>query len=225
MGVTISGAQKLIKTLAILGGDVSLAGRNALRRGIKQIQVRAQEYAPREYGPLEESIKVQEAHPATGQWIETVYVDESTPALNRRRANGPVTVGSYANYAHDNIPGGIGTGAESMAKARSNGRRVGPRFMTRAFKDLKDEVKRDVEAAIQDAIARRDAKRASARSSTAKERAAPIRKPGKARRSAPKKPTSPKVVRAKKTPVRRTPKTKRAARVIRKAKKAKRSGK
>lgn len=222
MGVVVDGAQKLLKTLAILGGDVHLAGRNALRRGITKIQVRAQEYAPREYGPLEESIKVQESNPSRGAWIETVYVDESTPAPDRNRSTGPVTVGQYANYAHDNIPGGIGKGKESIAKARSNGRRVGPRFMTRAFKDLKDEVKRDVESAIQDAIARRDAKKASAPLRPAKDKAVPARKKAKAKRATPKKAAPAKAPRAKKAPVRRVPKAKRTNRVVRKPRKTRR---
>jgi hypothetical protein len=217
MGVVIDGAQKLIKTLAILGGDVHLAGRNAMRRGIVKIQTRAQEYAPREYGPLEESIKIQESNPSRGQWTETVYVDESQPAPDRQRKSGPVTVGQYAKFAHDNIPGGIGKGAESIAKARSNGRRVGPRFMARAFKDLKDEVKRDVEAAIQAAIARRDAKKASAPLRTARDKAAPVRKAKRPKRSAAKRSPAPKPARAKTTAVRRVPKTKRASRVTRKS--------
>ena len=200
MGVVIKGSEELAKTLSLLGGDVAMAGRYALRRGAILMAETAQKYAPLEYGPLEESIKVaKEEHLGVNSWQNKVFVDVATPAPRRKRKGRAVVVGDYATYAENNIPRGIGTGEESRAKAARLGVKVGPRFMSRAFRDTRPKIKADIEDSIAAALARRQIKRTAATQKTtsrtvsvasAKRKAwtpVVVKAPKKAKRAPPKK--------------------------------------
>lgn len=152
MGIKLRGAKRLVKTLEVVKNSAHEAGFQALEAGAKKIQKRARDYAPLEYGALEKSIKIKPHKISPVKRRYDVYVDESMPADKR----GPdVTVGKYAKYAEAGIPGGIGYGEESQRKAKRLGVKVGPRFMRRAYEELKDEVRKDVEGAIAAAIAGR----------------------------------------------------------------------
>lgn len=224
MGVVIKGSEELAKTLSLLGGDVAMAGRYALRRGAILMAETAQKYAPLEYGPLEESIKVaKEEHLGVNSWKNTVFVDVATPAPQRKRKGRAVTVGDYATYVENNIPRGVGRGEQSVAKAARLGVKVGPRFMSRAFRDTKPEIQADVESSIAAALARRQlggtavkpktTSRATSATTTRRRATTPVvvKAPAKAKRAPPKK-APVRTAKAKVTP-RKAPAVKRPRRV------------
>lgn len=183
MGVKVTGDRQLRKSLATVGRDVNLAGRAALRRGIRMIANRARDLAPIEYGHLESAIETTEKHLGVNAWQETVYVNPSIRASER---GSNVRVGKYARYVEDGIPDGIGRSPTSRAKAVERGAPVGPGFIRRAWNRLRPVVKRDVEAAIEAAIARKAAAASAAertKKTIAKTKAAPTNKRPTNRRS------------------------------------------
>jgi hypothetical protein len=159
MAVKVEGIDKLTKRMSVLGGDVNLAGRNELRRAARDMRDLARDYAPVEYRNLELAIQTLEEHLGPNRWTQTLFIEESDIAPERGMRNGrPVKVGDYARYAHQGIPGGIGQGARSQEKAARLGVRVGPRFIKRAYDDLKRPVYDRIKKAIADATERKIAK-------------------------------------------------------------------
>jgi hypothetical protein len=122
----------------------SRGSREALERGAKDIAKRAVEYAPVDYGYLEESIKTDKRKdPANRRMVYRVYVDYSVIADDTK------TVGDYAEAMHDpelHYPSGVyRLGPRSRAKDGGRGI-VGPKFLLRAFKDLEDKIVAEVKA-------------------------------------------------------------------------------
>lgn len=112
----------------------------------REIMRIAKEMAPREFGAIEEAIKIESARQRR-QWI--VYVDEATRRKgppNTRKGRG--TVGEYLAYVHD---GTYQLGEESREKQRTTRFRVGPKFMERA---LQSAIRRGTYRRLEDSARR-----------------------------------------------------------------------
>jgi hypothetical protein len=192
VGVKVRGELLLRKKLMNTGTAINKAAADALRAGARRIRDRARDYAPVEYGNLEDSIKLQEENRSQNTWNEIVYIDRTTPAPERGEG---AIVGDYAVYAHEGIVsgtkgGGIGQGPASIAKAQRLGVEVGPKFLERAFNENVARIRQEVidatkqaitsqeEASARKALAQRLLTAArSARGSTGPQRPSPVMRP------------------------------------------------
>lgn len=139
MGVKITGRDLdvLLKNELKRSGE---GAREALKRGAEKIAHRAREYAPVDEHNLEKSIDVMDPEKDKsrgGRHIFVVGIHEDTPVASRPG----VTVGDYSMIMHE---GSYNLGEKSREKAETTGKKVGPKFLERAWFELEDEIEKDV---------------------------------------------------------------------------------
>lgn len=151
-GVKIRGVKELLLSLQNTEDKATKAGFDALKEEAEKVQDFAKRGAPREYGPLEESITlevVDGGRNAQGRFTRrqiVVFVDENYPAPERPGG----VVGVYAVRMHE---GEYGLGLESLQKQMADPEvEVGPKFLERAADRVANEVEPNVAARVRGVI-------------------------------------------------------------------------
>jgi len=118
----------------------SEGARDALKRGAEKVANRAKEYVPVDEYNLESAIEVKDPErdlQRSGRYIFIVGVKDGSPVPSRPG----VTVGDYAYWIHDAT---YNLGPRSEQKAQETGKKVGPKYLERAWLELESEIERDV---------------------------------------------------------------------------------
>jgi hypothetical protein len=150
--VKVSGVTELLVTLQNIEQRATKAGFEALKEAAEKVQDFAKRGAPREFGPLEESITLEVTggeRDARGRFTRreiVVFVDENYPAPERPGG----VVGVYAVRMHE---GEYGLGLLSLQKQMADPEvEVGPKFLERAADRVAGEVETKVAGRVRSAI-------------------------------------------------------------------------
>lgn len=149
MGVILSGFDTFAASLRNTAERSSRGAREALQEGAENIKKRAIEYAYVDIGNLEKAIKT--ATMKDSEFIRrnmyVVYVDEDMDASTPD--NPGKTVGDYAFDLHE---GNFRLGPKSREKRDATGKRVGPKFLERAYQDFDEEIRAKAESKVTQGI-------------------------------------------------------------------------
>lgn len=154
MGVKIDFKPDLLEAAIRQIGDRAIKGMSGKMRQIA-IRMRdlAREYAPTKTGLLEESIDYAAIPGKRGRLSFVVFIDLDAPRRDAHRRGGEL--GDYAFIMEEELhPYGVQKGAryftlgpKSQAKA-SRGRKVGGRFLSRAFRAATKDIEREMAAEV-----------------------------------------------------------------------------
>jgi hypothetical protein len=149
MGFTVEGAAELVVLLENVSGKVRKNNARFMKAQAFKLRDLARQMSPRDYGPLENSIKADTIDGSGGrddlsgrmtrkEWV--VYVDPDDPAPER----GPgVTVGDYATWAHESERAGSGLNSVIKQMHQPNVE-VGPKFLERAAEEVDRKLKEEL---------------------------------------------------------------------------------
>ena len=148
MGVKVTGLKETGEMIYRLDTNTRRRVVRELFRKATQIQQLAIKMAPRDYGGLEQAIKVRpesmgRERNALGQFAKTeveVYIDMDAPGLDPNR--GEVKVGDYAYEVHEHVTpaGSHQLGPQSVQKQGGQVEQVGGGFMDRAVAAVDKEI-------------------------------------------------------------------------------------
>jgi len=151
MGVKSPSIEQTKVNIKNVAARASRGAREAMERGAIKIKDRAKEYAPRLHNPeaksglsgegfLEKAIKYERVKAlGSGRMEFDVFVDEDAEAYGGKK------VGDYSTIMHE-------TDYEPGEKSKAKGTNAGPKYMERAFLELRREITKDVEANIEKGI-------------------------------------------------------------------------
>lgn len=143
MGLEITGVKSTLVNLRRTERVTSKRLLRLMRSSARDIRDLAREYAPVDEGNLEDAIQVIEgAERFLGRTrnVEMVGVDTS------KLGEGYTKYGRrYDIMMHE---GSYNLGPRSQAKADSTGKTVGPKYLTRAWKDLEPEIRAKAERIV-----------------------------------------------------------------------------
>lgn len=132
MAIEVIGINELLVALQQAGPRVERGVATKMLKGAEQIATLARSYAPVDEGNLERAIKVATDSSGTGgRRVVAVYVDPTVAAGSDH------TVGDYALKMHEGV---YNLGPKSLMKELSSGKKVGRKYLSRAFKELSDNV-------------------------------------------------------------------------------------
>jgi len=137
MGLRVRNLLATLKRLEAMGRNAEEEAIQAVKEGAQEIADLATNYAPRDLGDLEASIRVWKAGPKSFR----VGVDDDHESGHKAFGR-YLTVGEYAYYVHENI----GRGAGSYGK--NKGGDAGPFFLSRASEELDAEIRAKVKKAM-----------------------------------------------------------------------------
>lgn len=127
----ITGLSSLSSKLSLLKAEAPRRADNGLQSGAIQVVKLAKMYAPVDEGNLEDAIAVLKKVSRVGGKAEvTVGVNEAHPVVLKPG----VTVGDYAWRMHEGV---YNLGDKSLEKEDELNVEVGPKFLTRALRDVR----------------------------------------------------------------------------------------
>jgi hypothetical protein len=129
----ISGVQSLQSKLRLMQAVVPKKGVTQLQKGAEKVAKLASMYAPVDEGNLEASIKAGKVNNTVGPAEVSVFVD--TGMLVPEKPG--VMVGDYAWMMHEGV---YNLGPKSEEKEDELGVEVGPKFLTRALRDMRPHI-------------------------------------------------------------------------------------
>lgn len=147
MGLEITGVKSTLVNLRRTEQRTTKRLLRLMRDSAEDIRDLAREYAPVDEGNLEEAIEVAEGTErflGRTRNVELVGVNPDKLGEGYQRYKY-----RYDIAMHE---GSYNLGPLSQAKAAANGKQVGPKYLTRAWKELEPNIKADAEAIVADTL-------------------------------------------------------------------------